>query len=251
MLPSLAHSGSSGEEPLVSEYAGEKMNDEEIRKLFEPLFADLRGDDSFPAKRPLLAHYTSIPVLEAILRNNEVWFESLFMNDMEEVRFGMTHGANLSQAQKSNLVVEHNFDGLRTTFNYWYINSRTTMCWTPTFLSWSTKRTTMGCCRCGAATANGNGAAIVFDTAKLTVREESLLIISKVHYGTAEERLNWLRQRIREFAEILGKSAIPDDKLAVASFFFFERLKLFAIFTKHRGFGEEERMARCLHEGQR
>jgi serine protease Do len=31
------------------------MNDEEIYKLFDPLFADLRGDDCFPAKRPLLA----------------------------------------------------------------------------------------------------------------------------------------------------------------------------------------------------
>jgi hypothetical protein len=35
-------------------------------------------------------------VLEAILRNNEVWFSNpLFMNDMEEVLFGINVGANL------------------------------------------------------------------------------------------------------------------------------------------------------------
>lgn len=46
------------------------MNDTDISNLFAPLFADLLEGNSFPDKRPLLAHYTSIPVLEAILRNN-------------------------------------------------------------------------------------------------------------------------------------------------------------------------------------
>ncbi len=41
------------------------------------------------------------------------------------------------------------------------------------------------------------------------------------------------------FAEILGKSNIPDEKLSIGSYCFFQRLKLFAIFTKHRGFKEE------------
>ena len=64
--------------------AEDKMSDQEVLKLFEPLWADLKGDDSYPAKRPLLAHYTSMVVLEAILRDNEVWFSNpLFMNDLE------------------------------------------------------------------------------------------------------------------------------------------------------------------------
>ena len=58
------------------------MDDAEIQRLFQPLFAGLPGEDSFPKKRPLLAHYTSVAVLEAILRNNEVWFSNpMFMND--------------------------------------------------------------------------------------------------------------------------------------------------------------------------
>jgi hypothetical protein len=100
------------------------MNDEEIIKLFDPLFADLRGDDSFPAKRPLLAHYTSVAVLEAILRNNEVWFSNpLFMNDMEEVRFGINAGANLFLASpeiEAGCRTKQRFDLLKVTFNHWY-----------------------------------------------------------------------------------------------------------------------------------
>ena len=58
------------------------MDDAQILEMFRPLFADLLERDSFPAKRPLLAHYTSIPALEAML-------------GMEEVRFGINAGANL------------------------------------------------------------------------------------------------------------------------------------------------------------
>jgi hypothetical protein len=43
-----------------------KDDDDEIGKLFAPLFDDLRGEDCFPNRRPLLTHYTSIVGLEAI-----------------------------------------------------------------------------------------------------------------------------------------------------------------------------------------
>src|ERR1700736_310928 len=101
---------------------GGEMDDAEIFKLFDPLFVDLRGNDSFPAMRPLLADYTSVAVLEAILRNNEVWLsDPLFMNDVEEVRFGMTAGANLFLASpeiESACGNKQRFDALKTTFNY-------------------------------------------------------------------------------------------------------------------------------------
>jgi hypothetical protein len=52
------------------------MTDDEICKLFTPLFEDLREADYFPNRRPLLAHYTSIVGLEAILCSNEVWLSN-------------------------------------------------------------------------------------------------------------------------------------------------------------------------------
>ncbi len=222
------------------------MNDGEIIKLFDPLFADLRGDDCFPKNRPLLAHYTSISVLEAVLRNNEVWFSNpLFMNDMEEVRFGINAGASLLLASpeiESACGSKQRFDALKSAFNHYYntfandhVLDTYVFC-----LSEHTKDDTDGLLSMWRGYgSNGNGAAIVLDTAKLPAREESPLIVASVHYGTTEARLNWLRQRITEFAEILGKSNIPDDKLYLGSFCFFQRLVLFAIFTKHRGFKEE------------
>jgi hypothetical protein len=65
------------------------------------------------------------------------------------------------------------------------------------------------------------------------------IAIAKVHYGTVEARTNWLRERVAQFASILATSEIPDDKLWIGSYSFFERLKLFSIFTKHCGFEEE------------
>jgi hypothetical protein len=223
------------------------MDDADIRKLFEPLFADLRGNDSFPAKRPLLAHYTSIAVLEAILRNNEIWLSNpLFMNDIEEVRFGMTNGARLFLASpelESACRSKKRLDTLKLTFNYWYntfandhLFDLYVLC-----LSEHVKEDTDGLLSMWRGYgSNGNGAAIVFDTTKIAAREDSPLIIANVHYGTAEARINWLLERLAQFADILAKSDIPDDKLVICSYYFFQRLKLFSIFTKHRGFLEEK-----------
>ena len=72
------------------------MTNTEIMNLFLPLYADLRPEDTFDKKKPLLAHYTTVSALEKILASNEIWFSNpLFMNDMEEVRFGVIQGNEL------------------------------------------------------------------------------------------------------------------------------------------------------------
>ncbi len=61
--------------------------EEGFNDALKELYADMAGDDQFPQRKPLLAHYTSIQNLEKILLNNEVWFSNpLFMNDIEEHR---------------------------------------------------------------------------------------------------------------------------------------------------------------------
>lgn len=64
-----------------------------VLKLLKPIFDDFE-QQAFAAKgRPLLAHYTSINSLENILRSNSLWLSNpLFMNDLNEVRFGVLNG---------------------------------------------------------------------------------------------------------------------------------------------------------------
>jgi Protein of unknown function (DUF2971) len=231
---------------LECDHAGENMDDAQILEMFRPLFADLLEGDSFPAKRPLLAHYTSIPALEAMLRSNEIWFSNpLFMNDMEEVRFGINAGANLfltSTEVESACGDKERFDLLKSTFNHYY-NTFANEHVIDTYvfcLSEHAKDDTDGLLSMWRGYGgNGNGAAIVFDTGKVSMRDSSPLIIARVQYASTEERTNWLQQRATQFAKILGQSSIPRDKLYLGAFSFFERLKLFSIFTKHQGFKEE------------
>lgn len=88
--------------------------------------------------------------------------------------------------------------------------------------------------------AQGNGAAMVLDFSKLEAQEDSPLIISKVEYASKEEREDWIKYKLSEFANILKQAQLEDEQLYLAAHFLFERLKLFALFTKHRGFTEEK-----------
>jgi hypothetical protein len=203
------------------------MNDEEIRKLFEPLWADLRPEDSFPAKRPLLAHYTSIAVLESILKHNEIWLSNpLFMNDLEEVRFGLTNGARLfleSSEIQSACGTQQRFDLLKSSFNNLFnafVNEHAldlyVFC-----LSEHTKEDQDGLLSMWRGYGgNGNGVAIVFDMAKIAVWERSSLIIADVHYATAQHRIDHLKKYVTQLAAILRDSNLPNDKRVMAHFIF-------------------------------
>ena len=55
--------------------------------------------------------------------------------------------------------------------------------------------------------ANGNGVALVFNTGFLTTVPGSPLLISRVRYGTAEERANWIRAESVQVVSRAGSSA--------------------------------------------
>jgi hypothetical protein len=224
------------------------MTDEEIFKLFNPLWADLQEFESFPKKRPLVAHYTSISVLEAMLLHNEIWFSNpLLMNDWEEVSFGIQEGIRLfmnSPEIESASQSTERFELLRSALWSYYItfvNEHMPDTYVLCFSKHEKEDTDGLLSMWRGYGGNGKGVAIVLDTAKIPVDEQSpLFIISHVHYGTVEQRREYVRQRyILQFAEIIKKSALPDEKLYIGSRHFFERIKLFALFTKHRGFKEE------------
>src|SRR4051812_28511526 len=107
------------------------MEDADLRRLFDPLYADVKPEAQFSHSRPLLAHYTTIQTVELIIKFKEMWFSNpLYMNDLEEVRFGLIEGeralanssdltAALGTPERRNLFLHaYNFYGVDYIENY-------------------------------------------------------------------------------------------------------------------------------------
>src|SRR5262249_28417906 len=65
----------------------------DILANYDPLYRQFDCTERLRTTPPLLAHYTSIHVAEQIIKNEEIWLSHPFyMNDLEELRFGMEQG---------------------------------------------------------------------------------------------------------------------------------------------------------------
>jgi Protein of unknown function (DUF2971) len=222
------------------------MDDATLRELFSPLYADLRPEEEFFNKKPLLAHYTTIQKLEKILTSNEVWFSNpLFMNDIEEVRFGIGQGNMLVMASKEiakACKTTERAQLFKQAFAFWYnkfanehVLDTYVFCLSEHKPSDNDGVLSMW----RGYGANGNGVAIVFDAAQIRSIESSPFVIAKVHYGTTQARVAWLNKLLSKSEAILSTSSIPNERLHMAAYWLFDRIKLFALFSKHHGFMEE------------
>jgi hypothetical protein len=225
------------------------MNENEIWVNFsQALWSDIDESETFPSKRPLLAHYTSVDTLEKIMSSDEIWFSNpLNMNDLEELRFVILEGANAFR--KNQKIVDAcncpaKYKALSDAFEYAFDQfSNKHVLDTYVFCLAEHKLDN----RDGLLSmwrgygGNGHGAALVFDTSKFEyIKEGSPLTISKVEYFTKEKRLNWIDEKLAEFAALLSKTPVRMDMLYLPAYALFERLKTFALFTKHHGFLEEK-----------
>lgn len=223
------------------------MDDIVINQLFQPLWDDILEEDQFYVSKPLLAHYTSVQVLESMSRTNEVWFSNpLFMNDYNEVKFGMFQSIPLvSNSDEINQALgsPERMDVFNYCFKHYY-DSFTNDEVVDTYilcLSEHDRNDTDGRLSMWRGYGhNGNGVAVVLDAAKLLAVGQSPFIIAKVSYATSEDIIIWTKDLIRKFVETLTNTHIPDDKLYLAAFNLFERIKLLSLFTKHHGFKEEK-----------
>jgi hypothetical protein len=70
------------------------MTPEETVTLFEPFYkTEFVNLVNLEKRPPLLARYTTLETLEKIITTNEIWFSNpLFMNDLQEMRFGIIEG---------------------------------------------------------------------------------------------------------------------------------------------------------------
>ncbi|MFY9288465.1 MAG: DUF2971 domain-containing protein [Alphaproteobacteria bacterium] len=218
--------------------------DAEYYSKFNFLYDDVKKEEALFSKKPLLAHYTSIPIMEQIFKNNEIWMSNpLFMNDHEEVKFVVIQSeqfvresTDIDQALQSDVRrsnFQHHFNQYFLKFANDQILDTYIFC-----LSEHDPKDFDGVLSMWRAYgSSGNGAAIVFDSNSFEAREGSPLMISKIHYGTKEDRMDWVKNLILKFSKVLNE--IPDDKLFLAAFALFERIKIFSLFTKHKGFEEE------------
>lgn len=221
--------------------------DDEINKAFGLLWSDIKTAETFPEKRPLLAHYTSIATLESIMANDELWFSNpLFMNDFEELRFGILESA---QAFRRHAPIKaacgslERYDILIKEFENQldrYSNQHAFDTYVLCFSEHKPENTDGVLSMWRGYGGNGNGAAIVFDTSKLQSKEGSPFIFSKVSYASRDERLQWIDNKLNEFGKLLINNDIPDNKLYIAVYQLLERIKIFSLFTKHHGFFEEQ-----------
>ncbi|AFY20776.1 DUF2971 domain-containing protein [Pseudomonas sp. UW4] len=221
-------------------------SDEEIGGAFGSLWDDMKAEETFPQKRLLLAHYTSIATLEGIMANDQLWFSNpLFMNDLDELAFGILESAKIirkSQEIKKACGTEEWYKLFQSIFESYLDDFSVEHAFDVYVLCFSDHTDVKDdglLSMWRGYGGNGNGAAIIFDTQQLNYNEDSPFIVSKVEYNSTEERIKWIENKCIEFSAILKNTNVPDDKLYLPVGYLFERMKIFSIFTKHAGFSEE------------
>jgi hypothetical protein len=208
------------------------------------LWADMQPQP-LPGQLPLLAHYTSIGTLERIAQTGEIWFSNpLYMNDVDELRYGMNLGLHAVRSHTGlreacppdhyNALLDA-FDALFTTFD-------NDSAFDVYVFSCSEHDDEIGddglLSMWRGYGGDGNGVAIVFDMAQLLAARTPLLV-RQVQYLSYEASEAWMDAKLQQFALSLQRAGGPVAGMKDAAAALFERIKLFALFTKHRGFHEE------------
>jgi hypothetical protein len=216
------------------------------QELQNAIWGDIETENDFPSKTPLLAHYTSISVVERIVANNEIWFSNpLFMNDFEELRFGVNEGMaacfesdDLARVAQSLGIEEQLFLSMQQhqrRFNEREAFDTYVLCFSEHVAGDRDGSLSMW----RGYGANGSGAAIVFDTSRLKADDGGPLVLSHVVYATGDQRRDWLKKKMLMIAQALAGESLSRENVWSLSYAIFERIKLFALFTKHVGFKEE------------
>jgi len=223
------------------------MTQDELFAEFAPLYMSFVNLVELQ-KRPLLAHYTSLEAIEKIARSGELWFSNpLFMNDLQEVRFGLLEGQRLlleefADSARRDAIGGERADALRDAFLAYFADfdrrlaiDMYVFCLTEHEADDHDGLLSMW----RGYGGNGAGAAVVVSTSFVAVRDDSPIFIGRVKYGTDEQRRAWIRGAIGHTTDLVIKKNIEGDILQTVSYFLFEVLKVNALLSKHAGFREE------------
>ena len=217
-----------------------ERTDQALRDCFNPLFP------TPTTPQPLLAHYTSIKVMDAILQHNQMWFSNpLFMNDLQEVRFGIAEGVKLffkpdlltkaAGNEKRTEIIQNAFTQCYAEFNHQGAFDTYVFC-----LSKHDPTNNDGILSMWRGYGqHGEGVALVFDPTAVTQVPTSPLIISEVTNASDHDRSLQLLRMLEQWADLAAKAKLPDNKLSIAAGAAFAAIKYYALTTKHTGFSEE------------
>lgn len=170
----------------------------------------------------------------------------LFMNDIEELRFGMNEGmqalvrsSSIKQACGADRRLASFISTYQTCFQRFiqeHAFNTYILCLSEHEASNNDGRLSMW----RGYGSNGNGAAIVFDSSRINYNEASPLIVAPVTYANTSQRRAWLDSKLGEVAKAIQASTASDEQLPHLATELFERIRIFALFTKHDGFKEEQ-----------
>lgn len=212
--------------------------------LESALWSDMQPEPA-PGRLPLLAHYTSIKTLEKIAQTGEIWFSNpLYMNDVDELRYGMNLGLHAvrTHAGLREACPPSHYNALLDAFDQLFSTFDNDSAFDVYVFSCSEHDDRIGddglLSMWRGYGGDGNGVAIVFDLAPL-LAARTPLVIRQVQYHSYEESEAWMDAKLERFAAELQRAGWPVARMEQAAAALFERIKLFALFTKHRGFHEE------------
>ncbi|RYY98839.1 MAG: DUF2971 domain-containing protein [Comamonadaceae bacterium] len=213
--------------------------------LHDVLWSDMQPEPA-PNRLPPLAHYTSIQTLERIAQTGEIWFSNpLYMNDVDELRYGINLGLH---AVRTHPGLRHacppaQYNALLDAFDALYTAFDNDSAFDVYVFSCSEHDEDIGddglLSMWRGYGGDGNGVAIVFDMARLLAVPRSPLLVRQVQYLSYEQSEAWMDAKLHAFAAALERLGAPAEQMPHAAAALFERIKLFALFTKHRGFHEE------------
>ena len=199
--------------------------------------------------KPLLAHYTSLDVLTKIMENEEIWLSNpLFMNDMQEMRFGMIEGQKeierlLVSGEMEQIIGAPRAKYLRDAFMQYFANFEQkhaldvyVFCLSEHPPDDNDGRLSMW----RGYGGNGNGAALVFNTDFVSPLPNSPLIFGKVNYQSDADRIALIAANLKLALRIIAANNIPDENLYVAIYQIFNLVVILALTTKHKAFDEEQ-----------
>jgi hypothetical protein len=213
--------------------------------LAADLWADLQPEPR-PQQLPLLAHYTSIRTLERIAQTGEIWFSNpLYMNDVDELRYGMNLGLHAvrTHPRLREACPRDHYNALLDAFDELFSTFDNESAFDVYVFSCSEHDADIGddglLSMWRGYGGDGNGVAIVFDMSRLLATPELPVMVRQVQYLSYEQSEAWMDGKLAEFAQALARIQVPLHRMPAAAAALFERIKLFALFTKHRGFHEE------------